>query len=246
MSNLNLIIISLLVVAGSLFVVSAINAQQTRKRLISQKLQQLRRKTSEMEEVSAALETLTGNTRISRVIVEDIIDTLHGMQQLAPDNQSLELSLESALQRLEEIDSPSYSCNLNRLLESDSAIAHAQYLLGEAGRVVRKRQAQNLIELPQMTAYIEELAWTHLMVSVISLTGQGHKAVRRGDVMRAHAYYKKAQEAAMQSNVADDRRHRWVKELTDIMTGKQRAISMELMPESQYNPTESVAPPSIS
>lgn len=236
MSNLNVIIISLALAGIALFTVSFVNAQQTRKRLISQKLSQLKRKLSEMEELTATLENLTGNVAIARTIVEEVIDTLRGMQQLAPDSQSIELNLETNLQRLQDLNSSDYQCHLNRLLESDAAIARAHYMLGEAARIIRKRQDQGLLELAQMTAFIEEMAWAHLMVTVITLTGQGHKAVGRGDVMRAHAFYKKAQEAALQSNSGDQRRHQFIKELSELMSQQRVSISTSLMPETQFNP----------
>lgn len=239
MSNLNLVIICLLLAVGALFLVSAINAQQTRKRLINQKLHQLRRKIAELEEVAAALESLTGKSEIPIIITQEVIDVVQGMQQLALSDQTLQLSLDSAIKKLEELSTSASSCNLYRLFNSDAAIAHAQHLLSEAGRILKKRQAQGKMEVTQMSSLIEELAWSHLMVSVVSLVGQGHKAVKRGDIMRAHAFYKKAQETAMQSNISDDRRHRWIKEITDIMMNKQRTISTELMPETTYNPAAS-------
>lgn len=238
MSDLNIIIICLVLVGCALFGVSVINAQQVRKRLISQKVMQLKRKITEMEDVAAALENLTGNTATARILNEEIIDTLSGMLQLQPNSPSLELVMDATRQRIEEISSPGYSCNIHRMLDSDAAIAHAQYLLGEAARIIRKRQAQGQIELTQMTSHIEELSWAHLMVSVISLTGQGHKALQRGDPLRAHAFYKKAQESAMESVLSDDRRHQWIRELGELMSGKRKTISRSLMPESMYNPDE--------
>lgn len=240
MQNLNLIVVCLLLAGGALFIVSVINARQTRHRLINQKIQQQKRKLIELEELAADLESLTGNVKIARIVTEEIVDTIKGMLQLAPDSQSLELSLHNTQTRLEEISSPAYQCRLHRLFESDAAIAHKQYLLGEAGRIIRKRQAQGHIELAEMTGHIAELAWAHLMVSVVSLTAHGHKAVNRGDILKAHAFYKKARECAIASSISDERRHQWIKELSEIMGGKRKSVSTTLMPEAQFNPDDAV------
>lgn len=244
MSNVSLIILCLVLVGIALLIVSFINAQQMRKRLINQKLAQLKRKVIEMDELTAATETLTGSTSIAKVMLEETIDMLRGMQQLSPDSQAVELQIETAMQRMNEVSTTDYRCVINRLMESDAAIARAQYLLGEAGRILRKRQNQNKIELALMTAHIEELAWAHLMVGVITLIGQGHKAVRRGDILRAHAFYKKAQEATKGSTLADNRRHTLIKQIADLMSNNRKSISTDLMPETQYNPED--APPGAS
>ena len=238
MSDTNAIVLCLLLVGAALLGVSAINARQTRKRLINQKIAQLKRKITELEDIAEAIEALTGNTTAARIVNKEIIDTLVGMRQLEPASPSLELKIDSTQQRIEEMSSPGYSCNLDRLCETDASIAHAQYLLGEAAIIIRKRQARGQIEQPQMTNLIQELSWAHLMVSVISLTGQGHKAMLKGDAMQAHAFYKKAQSSAKESAIKDERRHDWIRELGEIMSGQKKTVSLTLMPESRYNPDE--------
>ncbi len=239
---MNIIIASLILAFISLVSVSIVNSRQTRKRLISQRLSQLKRKVGEMEELAVALENLTGSVAIERIVLEEVIDTLNGMKQLSEESQTLDLNLQNAIQRAQEISGPAYSCSLYRIMESDATIARAQYHLSEAGRILRKRQAGGRIELAEMNTYIVELAWAHLMVSVISMIGQGHKAVRRGDVLRGFSFYKKAQEAAMASPISDDRRHQIIKELGDILANRRKSISIQLMPETDLNPD--LAPPS--
>jgi len=242
MSDIHIITVSLIAVGIALFTVSYVNSLQTRKRLISQRLSQLKLKVSEMEELASSLETLLGTSQIEKVVLQDVLDTLKGMQQLSPENITLDLSIENVLQRLDELSSPNYQATLYRVLESDAQIARARFQLSEAGRIVRKRQAAGFIELPQMNGMIEDLAWAHLMVFVVTLTAQGHKAFSRGDILRAYSFYKKAQEGAMEANLGDTRRHKVIKELSEIQANKRKALSIELMPETEFNPKSDSGP----
>src|SRR5690606_2128914 len=85
--------------------------------------------------------------------------------------------------------------------------------------------------------YIRELAWAHLMVDVVSLVAQGHKAVNRDDPMAAYGYYRRAQNMMMTSPLPDDRRHRVIREIGEILEGKRLALEADMMPEVEYNPT---------
>lgn len=235
MKTSDAIVIFLLVAFAALLCVSFINSRQTRARLINQKLSQLKRRVGDLEELSVALEALTGSTKLARVVLEDTIDTLNGMLQLDPNSQTLQLSRNTAEQRLRDLSAPEYKCNLYRLMNSDAAIARSQFHLNEAGRIVRKRQASGLVEVPEMNTYLQELSWAHLMVTVVSYVGQGHKAVRNGDVLKAYAFYRKAQQAAMGSTLPDERRHTIIKEVSEILGNKRKSLSTDLMPETEFN-----------
>lgn len=232
MSNTHIIISCLVAVGVALLTVSYVNSMQTRKRLIQQRLAQLKRKVAEKEELASVIEPLLGSTEIEKIVLEDILDTLKGMQQLSPGSTSLEISVESIIKRLDEVNDPAYHARLNRVLDSDAQIARARYQLGEAGRIVRKRQAAGLIELARMNTFIEELAWAHLMVLVVSLVAQGQKAMTNSNVLRAYSFYKKAQEGAMAGNVKDERRYQLIKELGEMQSGNRTSLSIDLMPEA--------------
>ena len=241
MSALGLVILFLVLASTALFIVSVINARQTRRKLVQQRLLQQRRKVADLEELAIALESLCGNTHIALLVFNEITDQLRGMIQLSPNSQSLDYSLNNALTRSQEIQAPNYHCKLQRLQESDAQIARAQFLLSEAGRVVRKRQTLGDIEVSQMNHYIAELAWARLMVGVISMTGQGHLALRRGNLLRAHAYYRKAQHIALESPISDERKHQFVRELGELLSDQRQSISENLMPETQCNPNSNAA-----
>ncbi|MFT7560896.1 MAG: hypothetical protein ACI93R_002819 [Flavobacteriales bacterium] len=226
--------------------VSIVNARQTRARLVSQKITQLKRRISELDEISLGIESLVTTTTPSRVVLEELYDTIQGMVQLDHDNQSLQTALSTAKKRLSEIKTRSKPDILYRLMASDASIAKAQYQISEAARIIRKRQATGRVEISEMNNLIGELSWANLMIVVITLTGQGHKAVRSGEVLKACAFYKKAQQAAMESTLGDERRHQFVRELTEILSNKRKNLSLQLMPETEFNVSESENTPALT
>lgn len=237
MPSVNLIVICLFLAFVALFSVSYINSRQTRVRLINQRLAQQKRRVNELDELAGAVEVLTGSSELSRIVLEETVDTLKSMLQLDKSSQLLEINLENARQRLRESQSGNVA-TMHRLMDSDSGIARAQFQLSEVGRIIRRRQAAGLMELAEMNQHIQSLAWANLMVSVITLTASGHKALRNGDVFKAFAYYRKAQQAASGTNISDDRRHRIIKELGEIINNKRKSLSKDLMPETQHNPDD--------
>jgi hypothetical protein len=237
MPSVTIIIICLVLAFLALISVSVINTRQTRARLINQRLAQQKRRVGELEELASAIESLSGSSELSRIVLEETIDTLKSMLQLDKGSQLLEINLDNALQRLRESQSGNLA-PMHRLMDSDAGIAKAQFQLSETGRIVRRRQAAGLMEVAEMNQHIQSLAWANLMVTVISLTASGHKALRSGDVFKAFAYYRKAQQAASGTNISDERRHRIIKELGEIINNKRKSLSLDLMPESQFNPDD--------
>ena len=79
------------------------------------------------------------------------------------------------------------------------------------------------------------------MVGAISHIGQGHKAAIRGDMLSAHAFYKKAQQLLIQSPHPEPRRRRMIKELGEILSNKRKSLSLDLMPEDFYNPEQTLS-----
>ena len=220
----------------ALFLVSAINQRQMRRKLIKQRLSKLRVKVAELEDLAASIENLTASREIALVVHEHIVDTLDGMLKLSPDSQTLAIAKEASLSRINDLSDPDFQPQLMRAMPSDAQIAKAQYGLNEVGRIIRLRQAAGKMELAVMTNYVEQLAWAHLMVAVVSLTIQGHRAVNGGNVLRAYSYYKKALQKAMDSPIREERKHQLIKELSEIINNKRKSISETLMPECDENP----------
>lgn len=243
MSSMTFVILFLAIAFFSLILVSFVNQRQMRRRLITRQVHQLKRKVAELEELTVSIDPLVEDSAIVQIINDEVIDLIRTMMQLSPESYYLEANLNNALELKDSFSESRRQREIYRVQSSDAAIARSQYLLNEAGRIIRRRQTKGMLEVSQMEAYIHDLAWAHLMVGVASTIAHGHRAVSRGDVLQAHAYYKKAKQIAMQTNNPDDRRHQLIKEISEIMNGRRKALSRNLMPETQVNPVETETPP---
>ena len=183
------------------------------------------------------MDTLVDSPDIARHVNDEVIDMITLMMQMDTNSQPLQITMHNAQLLAEEFRNTERSRDIYRLRESDSAIARTLYQLNDAGRVLRRRQAAGKMEVAQLEASIRDLSWTHMMVGVISNIAQGHKALNRGDVIRAYAFYKKGQQVAVQTSNSDERRHTLIKEISELMNNQRKSLSLSLMPESQYNPS---------
>lgn len=232
-----LVVCSILLVA-SLLVVSLVNRQQTRKRLITEKIWQLRRKLTELEEITAVIEPFVESPMIPKAMNDEVIDLIHTINKLDSSITYLQSNLRTAQLLAESYAAQKATTALNRIQMSDAAIARAQSYLQEAARVVRNQQLVGRISITEMDAFLQELTWAHLMVDVLSHIGQGHKALTRADVLTAYGYYRNAQNKLMTANINDDRRNRMIREITEILQNKRKSISLDLMPETSLNPSK--------
>lgn len=236
MSDAILIIVCLIIIFISLIWVSAINARQTRARLIAQKLEELKRKTHDLEEISIALESLTGHTQIAMEITKEEKETLEHMIQLDPKNSSFQLQLNSAAERLNTLSNNITTHSLNRQFSNDAAIAKAQYCLNEAARIIQRRTASDLIETERQKKFTNDMIWARMMISITSLVGQGYKASDTGNHNKAAAYYKKAMDIAQKTTTYDEKKPELIHELEELIQNKRANLSPHLMPESQTMP----------
>jgi len=241
MSSIAVLIILCAIAIGSLVTVSVINQRELKAKHIRQKLKQLKLKVEELEELVINLDQLVESRTIPKVINDEIIDIVTAMLEQNKSAHYLEATLINARTRSEELSEYGGHRNICRLKDSDAQIARAQHCLGEAGRLIRAQHSNGCITLAEMETFISELSWTYLMVDVVSHIGQGHKAINRGDILTAHAFYKKAQQSLIQSPHPDPRRHRMIKEVGEILQNKRKALNLDLMPENFYNPPESTA-----
>ncbi len=246
MSDLSLVVLFLIVAMTALMLVSAVNQRQRRSRLISQKLTQMKRRVTDMEELAVSIDSLVDSPHIARYVNDEVLEMIDKMLLLDRGSQGLLVMKENAERLAEELNNPHRERETYRLQESDSAIARCLYQLNDAGRIIRKRQASGHLEIAQMESCIHDLAWAHLMVAVVSNVAQGHKAMNRGDVLRAFAFYKKAQQVAMQTSTTDERRQELITQITDMLNNKRKALDTKFMTETQHNPSKDSAslPPS--
>jgi len=228
--------------AGSLITVSIINTKEKKKRFIRHRVAQMKQQVEELEELVMEIDQLVVSRSIAQLINDEIIEMLEAMIELDESATYLEASLNSAKDRSTHLFDETTERHIDRLKESDAQIAKSQKHIENGAKIVRQQQSRGRINLQEMTALIEELSWTHLMIDAVSYTGQGHKATNRHDPLTGHAFYKKAQQVLMQSANPDKRRHKLIRELTDILSGHRRSLSTDIMWEDHYNPKEKEPP----
>ncbi|UTA49381.1 hypothetical protein L1F30_07550 [Simiduia sp. 21SJ11W-1] len=219
----------------SLLVVSLANQRQERLRSRRIRLQKIKLRVDELETLLIHLTHLLENPDVLIQINDEIVDMYQAMIDLDSSLPYLEAGLNTAQQRASQL-STNQSLKPRRLLESDAKIALAQKHLTEAAKVIRHRQAHAKISMEEMQLFVRELSYQHLMVDVISMVGQGHKAMNKSNPLSAHAYYKKARQMLISSTHSDPRRHQMIKQVAEMLDGKRVSLSEELMPETFLNP----------
>ncbi len=220
----------------SLLAVSWVDGREKRRKALSKKLKGLRQHISSTEELILEVDQMVESRAIAKLINDEIIEMILAMKNVNPEAGYLEASHQTAISRAEALNDESIAVPLDRLKDSDAQIARSKKTLEEAAGILRRQQVSGKLSFEEMNAFLSELSWGHLMVEVITLVGQGHKAQRRQDVLSSHAFYKKAQQLLMHSAHPDKRRHRFIKELSEMLANKRLTISEDIMPETHLNP----------
>jgi hypothetical protein len=244
MSTFASILILLAVAAIGLVVVSVANHLHTQEQQLRHRSMQFRRRVTELEEIVLTLDPLVASLAIPKLINEENLALTRKALELEPESETLRAHLERAEALAEDYDNESRPRETNRLLESDSAIARAKYYINEAVNILRRQHIRGELESERLDLFVSELAWAHLMVQVISMIGQGHKAMRRANHLSAYAFYRKAQQTLIDTIHSDARRHPMIRELSEILSGTRTALSEHLMPETYYNPAPTTSPSS--
>ena len=233
MSDAILVIIFSVVIFMSLICVSAVNTRETRARLIAKKIEELKRKTTDLEEISIALESLTGNAQMAMEITKEGKETLEHIIQLDPKNQSFQLHLNNTTERLDALSNNTTTHPLNRQFSNDAAMAKAQYCLNEGARIIQRRTTSDLIETDRQEKFINDMIWARMMISIASFVGQGYEAYDKNNQSKAVAYYKKALDIAHKTTTPDEKKPELIQELEELTQNKRTTLSEHLMPEGQ-------------
>jgi hypothetical protein len=203
---------------------------------IRQRLQKYRGRVEEIEDIVMALDQLTETRAIPKIINDEVIELYEEMIGLDLKAGYLKAGLSNAKIRAEELSNESAQRHISRLCNSDAQIARLRAYLKEASNIIRKQHAVGKITTTELQEYVDELDWLHLQVYVVSNIVQGHKAYTRQDVLTANAFYKKAQAELMRSGHPDERRHKMIKQMADILFGRRKSLDQALMPEDEFNP----------
>ncbi|OZY85034.1 hypothetical protein CBP51_17960 [Cellvibrio mixtus] len=226
---MTLIAILFLLMLLALVAVSIINRIQLRQRERRLQQRRLRIQAEGVAEIVSCLEQTLPN----RMITKHINDMIAGLQQqmLALEDKNPEL-LEQAIQKTEAYSEELLSSNNRHAIsyqrESDAQIAKTQLHLTDAMHLITQLAAQGTINETELSTYLSELRWAHLMVAVMSYIGQGDKSVAISDRFSAQAFYRKAQQHLMESMHQDPRRLKMIKELSEMVDGARVGLSREL------------------
>lgn len=221
----------------SLLLVHLVNRREQRRREIRWRQRRARAQIEGLEEVLIGLEETLSNRRIAECVNREIQHQLEAALALENGrNTHLETRLNHVKERAEELENNRRQARANRLRESDAQLARTRECLDQAARVLRRQHNQGRLERETLDDFLKELGWTRLMVEVVTYVAEGHKSLQRGDITSALAYYKKAQGLLIASDHPNPHRMEIIRELGEMIQGKRKALSPELMPETDYNP----------
>lgn len=231
------ILLLFLLMLIALLLVGLTDRWQRRRRQSMRQEKRLRQRLQELEEVLEQTETALPSRDIARQINAEILRLLEDMRKQSPNTSDyVDSRLNNAEERENTWDREPPTRKVNRLRDSDAQIAHSQACLKLAGQVLRHRHARGHLSAEELDVYLQDLGWTQVMISVISLIAQGHKALGRGGRLAAMSFYKKAQNLLVGYGESDSRRAAMLQQLNEIVAGERKALSQELMPETEYNP----------
>lgn len=223
---MTLIVILVFLMLATLVVVSVLHRIQQRQRLRRLEQRRLRIRMEEMSELVNCLEQTLPNRSITKHINDMVIALLHQMLLLEDKNRELiEAAIQKYEQRSEDLLSPQNRQNISYRRDSDAQIAKTQLYLNEAMHLITELAAQGTINEVELDAYLTDLRWAYLMVSVMSYIAQGDKCIAIADRL---AFYRRAQQLLMESMHQEPRRLQMIKELGEMIDGERTGLSRDL------------------
>lgn len=226
---MTLIVILVFLMLVTLSGVGVINRIQQRQRQRRLQQRRLRVQVEELTEIVSCLEQTLPNRTITKHINDMIIDLQQQMLVLEEKNhEHIEAAILKSELYSEELLNPKNRQSINYQRESDAQIAKTQLYLNEAMHLIMQLAAQGTINEVELDAYMVELRWAYLMVSVMSYIGQGDKSMAISDRFSAQAFYRKAQQLLMESMHQDPRRIKMIKELSEMVDGGRVGLSRDL------------------
>jgi hypothetical protein len=226
---MTLIVILVFLMLITLFAVSVIDRIQQRQRQRRLQQRRLRVQVEELIEVVNCLEQALPNRTITKHINDMVISLQQQMLILEDKNPELiEAAIQKSELRSDELLNPGNRQAITYQQESDAQIAKTQLHINSAMHLVTQLAAQGTINEVELDAYLVELRWAYLMVSVMSYIGQGDKSMAISDRFSAQAFYRKAQQLLMESMHQDPRRMKMIKELSELVDGGRASLSREL------------------
>lgn len=241
MSAFASLILLTIIAALAMSVVAYSNYKVEQTKRVRHRLQKLRARAEELEDMVIALDQLCESRTICKLVNEEIIELYESMMEIDTTAGYLQAGHANAKIRSEELSNELASRKLSRLCNSDAQIARLRAYVKEACKIIRMQHSQGKLTSTELQDFTLELEWYDLQVYVISNIVQGHKAYSKQDILTANAFYKKAQTELMKSTHPDERRHKMIKQLSDVLFGRRKALDEDLMSESEFNPENTIS-----
>ncbi|MFT5117318.1 MAG: hypothetical protein ACI9NY_000847 [Kiritimatiellia bacterium] len=230
------LILLIAIAAVAMATVAYSNYLVDKKKKISFLLEKMKKRAEELEDVVLILDGICEHRIIPRLINDEIIENYTLMLQISPNTGYLSAGLSNAQMRSNELSDESAFRNTSRICKSDAQIARCNAYLLESLSILKKQNMENKISSQEIKSFSLDIKWLQLQIKVISNIVQGHKAYSKQDILGANAFYKKAQNALVRSSHPDERRTKMINQMADIIFGRRRALSTDLMPETEFNP----------
>lgn len=220
----------------SMTLVAYSNYLVARKKEAALKLEKMKVRVEELEDVVLVLDGICEKRVIPKLVNDEIIENYDKMIQINPKAGYLNAGLSNAQIRSNELSDESSYRHISRACKSDAQIARYQAYLSEALLILRKQHTEGRVSAKEIQDFSLEIEWLQLQIKVISNIVEGHKAYAKQDVLSANAFYKKAQNELLRSSHPDERRHAMISQVADVLFGRRKSLDPELMPETEFNP----------
>lgn len=236
MSPFASLILLIFIAALSIGIVAYSNYQVEKNKKTTYRLERMKIRVEELEDVVLVLDSLCEKRMIPKLINDEIIEHYELMTHINPKAGYLQAGLSNSQLRANELLDESAHREISRVCKSDAQIARYQAYLAEALAILRKHHTEGKISGSELQDFTLDIEWLQLQVKVISNIVQGHKAYTKQDILTANGFYKKAQSELMKSSHPDERRHQMISQMADLLFGRRKSLDPELMPETEFNP----------
>ncbi len=236
MSAFSSLIVLIIIAILAMSAVAYSNFLTEKRKQTSLRLEKMKIRVEELEDVVLALDSMCERRLLARLVNDEIIEIYEGMIHINPKAVYLNAGLSNAQMRSNELSDESGYRHVSRICKSDAQIARYTAYLTEALAILRKQHAGGKITGHEIQDFVLEIEWLQLQIKVVSNIVQGHKAYTKQDILTANAFYKKAQNELLRSSHPDERRHKMISQLSDVLFGRRKSIDEELMPEAEFNP----------
>ncbi len=240
MSAFASLIVLIIIATLSMAVVAYSNYLVEQKKKTTFRLEKMKIRVEELEDVVLVLDTLCEKRIIPKLINDEIIEYYEKMTLIDPKASYLKAGASNANMRSNELSDESAHREISRICKSDAQIARYNAYLNEALLILRKQHTEGKVASQEIQDFALEIEWLQLQIKVISNIVQGHKAYTKQDILSANGFYKKAQNELLRSTHPDERRHQMINQMADVLFGRRKYLDAELMPEIEFNPDDNL------